>query len=41
VRGVRQVYAEPEPLGAFVERISPDAEFDFTVAYPDHQRLGL
>jgi hypothetical protein len=32
---VRAAYADADPLESFASRIAPDAEFDFTAAYPD------
>jgi ketosteroid isomerase-like protein len=36
---LRSAYADPDPLATFVTRIAPDAEFDFTSAYPDRPVL--
>lgn len=36
---MRSGYAAANPLGTFAEQIAPDAEFDFTAAYPDRPVL--
>ena len=39
---VERFYAEPDPLRTLAHLIAPDAEFDFTDAYPDRPiALGL
>jgi ketosteroid isomerase-like protein len=36
---VRRGYAESDPLSTFAAHIAPEAEFDFTDAYPDQPVL--
>jgi ketosteroid isomerase-like protein len=39
VEMLRSAYADADPLTTFAARIAPDAEFDFTSAYPDRPVL--